>query len=206
MVNQSDPDSCAVYREEQGEALTAETGRSAIEPRNQVSGMPMLLSEAEGKTEHDANHKPCSDPARSKTLNTPGSFLHGSWEVSSVSGARVPDGTCKVKSRNPVAHADEKSDTPVVPKKPLNKGDEPAEMVEERAVAKGNANKAPAPRTQRRDTRASPGLDGVREVARTLLRVTYPRREPYAVILHVRICAAGGGGLRPYRNPTSSIP
>ena len=33
-----------------------------------------------------------------------------------------------------------------------------------------------------------------------VLRVTYLRQEPYAVILHVRICAGGGGNLRPYRN------
>ncbi|TAG44250.1 MAG: group II intron reverse transcriptase/maturase [Betaproteobacteria bacterium] len=178
MVNRSGPESCAVHREAQGEALTGETGGSAIEPRNQKSGMPMLLSEAEGNTEHDANHKPCSDPARSKTLNTPGSLLHGSWEVSSVSDAQAPDGTGKANSRNPVAHADEKSDTPVVPKKPPNKGDAPAEVVEERGVAKGNANKAPAPRTQRRDKCASMGLDGVREVARR------DKTERFTALLH----------------------
>lgn len=165
-------------REVQGEALTGETGGSAIEPRNQESGMPMLLCEAEGNTGRDANHKSCSDPARSKTLNTPGSLLHGSWEISSASGAQAPDGTGKANSRNPVAHADEKSDTPVVPKKPPNNGETPAEVVEERGVAKGNANKAPAPRTQRRDKRASMGLEGVREVARR------DKAERFTALLH----------------------
>ena len=41
-----------MHREVQGEALTGETDGPAIEPRNQEFGMPMLLSEAEGNTEH----------------------------------------------------------------------------------------------------------------------------------------------------------
>jgi len=84
MANQSGPESCATHREVWGEALTGETGGPTIEPRNQEIGMPMLLSEAEGNTEHDVNRKSCSDPTRSKTLSKPGSFLHGSWEISSV--------------------------------------------------------------------------------------------------------------------------
>lgn len=128
--------------------------------------MPMLLSEAEGNTVHDVNRKSCSDPTRSKTLSTPGSFLHGSWEISSVPAPRGTGGTGKAKSRNPVVHAGEKSDTPVVPKKPPNKGDNPTEVVEERGVAKGNVNKNPASRTQSRSSCASMGLEGVRVVAR----------------------------------------
>ena len=102
--------------------------------------------------------------------------------------AYVSGGAGKAKSRNPVVHAGEKSDTPVVPRKLPNNGDDPAEVVEGRSVAKGNVNKNPASRTQSRSSCASMGLEGVRE-----LRVTYPRQEPYAVILHVRICAGGGG-------------
>ena len=128
--------------------------------------MPMLLSEAEGNMEHDVNRKSCSDPTRSKTLSTPGSFLHGSWEISSVSEPGGKGGTGKTKSRNPVVHAGEKSDTPAVLKKPPNNGDNPAEVVEERGVAKGNVNKNPAPRTQSRTICASMGLEGVRVVAR----------------------------------------
>ncbi len=40
-------------REVQGKALTGETDGPAMEPRNHKFGMPMLLSEAEGYTEHD---------------------------------------------------------------------------------------------------------------------------------------------------------
>src|SRR5215467_9653015 len=64
VANRSGPESCDGCREEAVEALTGETDRPAIEPRNQESGMPTLLSEAEGNTEHGANRKSCSDPAR----------------------------------------------------------------------------------------------------------------------------------------------
>ena len=75
-------------------------------------------------------------------------------------------GTGKAQSHNPVAYAGEKSDTSVVPKKLSNKGErqsgDPAEMVEERDVAKGNASKNPAPRTPSRAKVASMGLEGLR--------------------------------------------
>lgn len=137
-----------------------------MEPRNQKTGMPMLLSEAEGNMGRDVNRKSCPDPARSKTLSTPGSLLHGSWEISPVPDAHVSGGPGKAKSRNPVVHAGEKSDTPIVPEKLPNKGDDPAEVVEGRGVAKGNVNKNPASRTQSRNSCASMGLEGVRVVAR----------------------------------------
>src|SRR6266702_5362891 len=84
MANHSGPESCGDVREGAPEALTGETGRSAIEPRNQESGMPTLLSEAEGNTGHGANCKSCHDPARSETLYMPGSLAHGSREISLV--------------------------------------------------------------------------------------------------------------------------
>ncbi len=61
-----------LHREVQGEALTGETDGPAIEPRNQESGMPMLLSEAEGNTGHGDIRQSCPDPARSETLCTLG--------------------------------------------------------------------------------------------------------------------------------------
>ena len=155
-----------LHREVQGEALTGETDGPAIEPRNQEFGMPMLLSEAEGNTEHGVIRQSCSDPARSETLCTSGSPLHRNWEISAVPGAQAPGGAGKAKSRNPAAHAAEKSDTSVVPEKPSNKGPGPAETVEERDVAKGNADMPPAPRTQSRISCESMGLEGVREAAR----------------------------------------
>ena len=121
---------------------------------------------SEGNTEHDVKRKPCFDPARSETLSMSGSDLHGSWEISSVPEPRGTGGTGKAQSHNPVAHAGEKSDTPVVPEKSSNKGDDPAETVEGRGVAKGNVSKNPAPRTPSRIKVASMGLEGVRIAAR----------------------------------------
>lgn len=176
MANHSGPESCSTSREADVEALTGETGRPAIEPRNQESGMPTLLSEAEGHTGHGANRKSCPDPARSKTLRMPGSLLHGSWEVSFV--PTQSGGSGKAKSRNPDIYADEKSDTSIVPKKPPNKGNKPAEGVEGRDVAKRNADQAPAPRTQGRTLSASKGLEGIRGIARR------DRRTRFTALLH----------------------
>jgi len=155
-----------MHREVQVEALTGETGRPVIEPRNKYSGMPTLLSEAEGNMVHGDNRKLCADPARSETLRMSGSLSYGSSEISSVSGAVGPDGAGKVNDRNPVIDAGEKSDTPIVPGKLPNNGDDPAEATEGRGVTRGNANGNPACRTQSRDKCASTGLEGVREAAR----------------------------------------
>jgi RNA-directed DNA polymerase len=163
VANHSDPESCGLSREGQIEALTGETGRPAIEPRNQQSGMPTELRITEGNTGYGDNRKSYHDPARSETLRMPGSFLHRNWEISSVSGSCGPDGAGKVIDRNLAIYADEKSDTSIVPKKPPNKGYYPAEGVEGRDVTSGNAIETPAPRTQSR-TCASMGLHGVREV------------------------------------------
>lgn len=149
-ANHSGPESCGGYREVTVEALTGETGRPAIEPRNQQSGMPTLLSEAEGNTAHDVYRQSSADPARSKTLRMPGSFLHRSWEVSSVPDKAWSGGARKAPSQNLAIDADEKSDTLVVPRKPPNKGAIPAEAMEGRGVAKGNTDQAPASRTQSR--------------------------------------------------------
>jgi RNA-directed DNA polymerase len=57
------------------------TGRPAMEPRNQLSGMPTLFSQAEGNTTQDDRREPCADPARSKTLSMSGSLLPRNWEI-----------------------------------------------------------------------------------------------------------------------------
>jgi RNA-directed DNA polymerase len=122
--------------------------------------MPTPYVQAEGKTAAGVNRKSADDPARSKTLRMSGSLLHGTWEISSAPGGdRVGWGR---PSRNPTIDADEKSDAPIVPRKRPNNGHCPAEAVEGRGVAKGNAGEAPTHRTQSR-TRVSMGLDGVRE-------------------------------------------
>ncbi len=163
VANRSGPESCGGAREGAAEALTGETDRPGIEPRNQESGKPTPLCEAEGNTKQGANRKSCDDPARSETLSMPGSLLRRSWEISSVPAPEGAGGAGKACSHNPAIYADEKSDTPILPKKPPNKGSDPAEVVEGRGVAKGNADKIPVPRTQGRTSRASMCLEGVRE-------------------------------------------
>jgi RNA-directed DNA polymerase len=106
-----------------------------------------------------------------------GFLLHNGWWLTNhdtgwhdkkdgVYLALRPGRAGKVKDRNPAIDADEKSDTLIVPKKPLNKGKLPAEMVEGRGVAKGNADESPASRTQSRKHDASMGLEGIRETAK----------------------------------------
>jgi group II intron reverse transcriptase/maturase len=172
LASHSGPESCGGAREGVAEALTGETGGSAIEPRNPDFGTPTQLSDAEGNMVQGDHSESWGSPARSETLHTPGSFLHRSWEISAVPGETTPGGPGKAKSRTPGPTA-EKSDALVVPGKPSNKGDQPAEMVEGRSAAKGNAEQDPTPRTQSRISRVSTGLEGVRQAARRNRRLRF---------------------------------
>ena len=165
VANHSGPESCGDAREGVAEALAGETGGSAIEPRNPKFGTPTPLSDAEGNMNQGDRRESWDSPARSETLHTPGSFLHRSWEISAVPGETTPGGSGKAKCHTPDPPAVEKSDALILPGKPSNKGEQPAEMVEERSVAKGNAEQAPAPRTQSRNSCASTGLERVRQRA-----------------------------------------
>jgi RNA-directed DNA polymerase len=172
LASHSGPESCGGAREGVAEALTGETGGSAIEPRNPDFGTPTQLSDAEGNMDQGDLSESWGSPARSETLHTPGSFLHRSWEISAVPGETTPGGPGKAKSRTPGPTA-EKSDALVVPGKPSNKGDQPAEMVEGRSAAKGNAEQDPTPRTQSRISCVSTGLEGVRQAARRNRRLRF---------------------------------
>lgn len=101
--------------------------------------------------------------------------MRRSWEISTVPDGEVSGGAGK-GNRNPAIHAAEKSDAPVVPKKPPNKG-KPAEEVEGRGAAKGNAEESPASRTPCR-TSALTGLERVRETAKR------DRRLKFTALLH----------------------
>ena len=177
VASHSDPESCGAAREGGAEALAGETGGSAIEPRNQKSGTPTPLSDAEGKTNQGDSCESWGGPARSQTLHTPGSFLHRSWEISIVPSATTLGNSGKAKCHTPEQAAVEKSDAFVVPGKPSNKGtslvERPAEMVEGRSAAKGNTEQIPAPRTQSRNSRVSMGLEGVRKAARRNRRLRF---------------------------------
>ena len=144
-----DPESCGSGREASAEALTgAHAGQpSSCEIRS--SGMPTLLSEAEGHTAGSAHGEPPADPAQSKTLRMRGNSLHGNREIPTSSTPWV-DRLGKVASRTPRMYAVGKSDDLIVPGKRANQGRRPAESVEERGSAKGNARRGATPRTQSR--------------------------------------------------------
>ena len=178
VANHSGPESCGGARESAAEALIGETGGSAIEPRNPKSGTSTPLSDAEGKMNQGDNCESWGSPARSETLHTPGSLLHRSWEISTVPGATTLGNLGKARCHNPEQPTVEKSDAFVVPGKPSNKGIRPAEMVEGRNAAKGNAEQVPAPRTQSRTSFASTGLESVRQAARR------NRRLQFTALLH----------------------
>jgi RNA-directed DNA polymerase len=89
------------FREGAAEALTGETGGSAIEPRNPTSRTPTQLSDAEGKMNQGDSCESSGSSARSETLHTPGSFLHRSWEISAVPGGPMPGNSGKAKCQTP---------------------------------------------------------------------------------------------------------
>ena len=134
-----------------------------MEPRNDKSGTSTLFGQAEDKTKQGAKRESCGGSTRSETLSMPGSYLHRNWEISSAPDGVMSGGAGK-GNRNPAIYAAEKSDALVVPKKPSNKG-EPAEEVEGRNAAKGNADEPTACRTPSRES-AKTGLERVRETAK----------------------------------------
>ena len=79
-------------------------------------------------------------------------------------------------------HGRGKSDFAIVAVKPANKAEQSAaELVEQRAETKGNANQQSACRTQSRVS-VSQALERIRQA----FAVTHPRWEPYAGKPHVR--------------------
>src|SRR5215467_2389572 len=89
-----------------------------------------------------------------------------------------------------------KSSPVIVAGKPANKAQPDsvtaAESVERRAGAKGNANQ-PARTGLSAGSRVVLALASIRQAAR--LDCQYPRWEPYAGKLHVRVCAGGARQL-----------
>lgn len=138
--------------------------------------MPTQCQHAEGETHQGAIREPWRDPARSETLSMSGNYLHRSWEISSAPIEQSAAGGAGKGNRKPAVHAGEKSDAPVVPKKPPNKA-QAAERVEGRGAAKGNAGESAADRTPSRGT-ASTGLERVRETAKR------DRRLKFTALLH----------------------
>lgn len=179
LAHHLDPESCVDDRKVVGEALTgAHTGQpSSCEIRS--SGVPTLLSYAEGHTERGVIGEPSSDSTQSKTLSMCGNSLHGNREipVSSVSGATDRSG--KGTTLKPDTHDAGKSDDRVVPRKLPNKDGQPtsAEVVEGRRSTEGNLLPTATAPTQSGST-VMPGLQRVRELARK------DRKARFTALLH----------------------
>jgi len=99
-------------------------------------------------------------------------------------------------------HGRGKSSPVIVARKPANKAEPDsvtaAESVERRAGAKGNTNQHSTYRTQCR-ARVILALASIRQAV--VLDCQYPRWEPYAGKLQVRVWAGARGNSRPYRDP-----
>jgi RNA-directed DNA polymerase len=75
------PESCDGVREGVGEALTGVRAGWAIEPRNQGSGVPTRLMDAEGNIVGSVMRELSADPARSKNLCMYGISMRENREV-----------------------------------------------------------------------------------------------------------------------------
>jgi len=175
------PESCAGDREVAGEALTGEDTGRVLSCENRDTGVPTLLTQAEGKTGGGVSGEPPADPAQSETPCTCGHFMRGSREIPQTP---VEDGATgrseKATNQKSDVYICGKSDRPVVPKKPANKdkgAPESAEEAEGRGLTKGNSEQTAAFRTQGRGS-ASIGLPGVREAARR------DKRARFTALLH----------------------
>ena len=157
--------------------------------------------------------EPEMTPTESKTTGTVGNFPHGSREtpVPSVS-AMEADRSEKARGHNPDMHGAGESHSSIVPEKPTNKGGVvlPAELVEERELAKENTEQSLLDRTQRRNSDGTPfvarsrGLLGVRAVA-------LPRSADWSSISKARtVCGSSArtdlcGGRSAMTVPTAII-
>ena len=80
-------------------------------------------------------------PAESETLSMRGRSMHENREISALPVRSNGRSVRKGCGRNPDMYGAEKSDSPIVPMKPSNKGcgaPLPAERVEGRGLSKGN--------------------------------------------------------------------
>jgi RNA-directed DNA polymerase len=181
-----DPESCGGGREATGEALT---GAHAGQPSSceiMKTGVPTLLTGAEGNTTAGVTGKPTVDPAQSKTLRMRGNLLHGNREVPQAPAADGATGRPeKVVNHTSGTHACGKSDGRVVPEKPSNKGMRPAEAGEGRRPAEGNSVQAPAPQTLSW-TGAWCGLHRVRIAARRDKRARFTALLHHVTVDHLR--------------------
>jgi RNA-directed DNA polymerase len=173
LANHTGPESCVGVCEDVGEALTGVRAGQVSSCEISRLGTPTLSVYAEGNTSGGATSESPEGLAQSKTLSMHGNSAHGNREIPEVPALEVGAGRPeKAECRKSGMDASGKSDGCVVPKKPSNKGEEPAETVEGRRPTERNTVQSATPRTQCRDG-VSIGLQGVREAARKQERVRF---------------------------------
>ncbi len=190
------PESCEGVREGALEALTGEPAGRAIEPRN-----VLIIREADTVMASGRPHRTCRKgkarpaPARSKNLCMWGRFSHGSREISGSARRSDPVGPrCESQGSTIAMNRPEKSDRPIISKKPANKARlrcPAAELVEKRGLAKGSPNQQTSRRTQSRK-RLSQERFATRQTVRPSAR-HHLRQEPSAVVPLAGICAGAAG-------------
>jgi RNA-directed DNA polymerase len=149
-ASHGDPESCAGIRENAGEALTGAYMGGVLSRenrRNQGIDDVVLCGRQRASAQ---NGESTSNPARSETSSTCRNPMRENREIPFLPFEGISEGRAgKVNDRNPAMHGHGKSDNPIVPAKPPNKGERPAaEVVEGRGLTKENASQQNTCRTQ----------------------------------------------------------
>ena len=98
-------------------------------------------------------------PTESETTRTVGNLTHGNRETPETSvAAMAADRSEKARCHTSDMHVAGESDSPIVPKKPANKGGvpPPAESAEGRGLTKENTSQSLLDRIQRRNMDGTP--------------------------------------------------
>ena len=165
------PESCGGIREGAHEALTGGSTGEVLSHEIHISGLPPLLSEAEGETgDRDKASDPRNRRGRRPSARVDVSCAGTGRSRSSPEENGSPERAAKVQSRNAAMHGCGKSEKAVVPEKPSNEGPlltaGPEETVEGRAFAKRNSRPQSTSRTKSRNHDVSPEWERVRQRAK----------------------------------------
>ena len=190
------PESCEGVREGALEALTGEPAGRAIEPRNRVFQEADLLM-VRGR-QHRIHRRNGKGGSGSCAVAEPGHVGKLLTRKPGDLGFGLPDypvgPRCESSGSTTVKNEPEKSDRPIVSKKPANKAGlrcPAAELVEKRGLAKGNPNPQTSRRTPSRE-RLQHELVRIRQSASPPARHDL-RQEPSAVVPPAGICAGAAG-------------
>src|SRR6266496_827862 len=173
------PESCAGGREAVREALTGECAGQPLSHEKADIPVPTPSLQAEGHTKGRAiasspTTRRGQRPWHVQTLfvREPGGFVVDQWRRAAIGPHREGE------EPKPMMHGREKSDPPIVAKKPANNAGHPvAEQVERRAGTEGNAGQQSTHRAQDWES-VSQALGRVRQAAKQR------RKERFTALFH----------------------